>query len=85
MWLAANTKWPRLLGRFHPWNARGTLHSNTFPEYNYGLILSHETKDLIALPELTLPHPTEIHASILVESEESALVKLKMTLYGFLA
>ncbi len=63
----------------------GTLHSNTFPEYSYGLILSHETKDLIALPELTLPHPTEIDASILVESEESALVKLKMTFYGFRA
>lgn len=63
----------------------GALHSNPFPDYYYGLIVSHETKDLIALPEMTLPQPTEIDASILVESEETALVKLKMSFFGFRA
>lgn len=63
----------------------GALSTNFFPDYEWGLLLSKKTKALTALPKTILKMPTEIDTSVIVESEESAIVKIRSTFYDLKA
>lgn len=59
----------------------GTLLTNSFPNYYWGLLLTDKFENLTLLPEIILKNPTEIDTSFILESEDSAKLKIKSTFY----
>ncbi len=59
----------------------GPLQSNYFPDYSWGLLLHPNTEELTPLPKVVLSKPTEFESSILIESEDSASLKIKSVFY----
>lgn len=59
----------------------GSLANTFFPNYNYGLLLSKDSKDLIELPKTALKCPTEIDSFFVLESQNVALFKIKSVFY----
>lgn len=59
----------------------GTLLTNPFPDYYWGLLLSNKSENLTLLPELILKYPTEIDTTFVLESEDSASLKIKSVFY----
>ncbi len=55
----------------------GSLQTNSFPDYGWGLLLSNNSKELISLPRATLKSPTEIDAFFTLESEDAARFRIK--------
>lgn len=55
----------------------GSLETNFFPNYEWGLLLTENTETLTDLPKTVFTHPTEIDTSFLLESEDSARVTIK--------
>lgn len=55
----------------------GSLETNFFPDYGWGLLLSKDTETLTPLPKTVFRKPTEIGTSYILESEDSALLKIK--------
>ena len=60
----------------------GSLNTVDFPDYHWGLPISPNTQELTPLPHPTLANPTEIDSFISLESEDSALVELKVAFHG---
>ncbi len=63
----------------------GSLQTNFFPNYEYGLLLREGSERLTPLPKVSLEKPTEIDTSFILESEDSALLKIKSVYHGFKA
>jgi hypothetical protein len=61
------------------------LQANAFPSYDYGLLASKQTKDLIQLPELTLVKPAEISSSFTAGSADTIRIEIKSVFYGIQA
>lgn len=59
----------------------GTLQTNFFPKYEWGLLLSNTAKELIPLPKVSLKNPTEIDTSFSLKSEDVANLKIKSVFY----
>lgn len=59
----------------------GSLKTNFFPDYEWGLLLSKDSKELIPLPKVVFKNPTEIDTSFILESEDIACLKIKNTFY----
>lgn len=59
----------------------GTLQINFFPGYEWGLLLSDHSKELIQLPRVTFKNPTEIDTSFTLETEDVARLKIKSVFY----
>lgn len=60
----------------------GSLQTNFFPDYGWGLILSKDSKDLISLPKVVFKNPTEIDTSFILETEDIAHLKIKSVFHG---
>ena len=60
----------------------GSLQTNFFPDYDWGLILSEDSKELISLPKVVFERPTEIDTSCILESEDTARLKIKTVFYA---
>lgn len=59
----------------------GSLETNFFPPYEWGLLLSTDSKELIPLPKVTIKNPTQIDTSFILESEDVAHLKVKRVFY----
>ncbi len=59
----------------------GSLQTNYFPDYEWGLLLSDKTVALTSLPKSIFRYPTEIDTSFVLESEDSARLKIKSVFY----
>ncbi len=60
----------------------GSLQTNCFPGYEWGLLLTDNIEALTPLPKTFSKNPTEIDTSFILESEDSALLKIKSIFYG---
>jgi len=63
----------------------GSLQTNFFPDYEWGLLLSNDSKELIPLPRVIFKNPTEVDTSFTLESEDIAHLKIKSIVYDFTA
>lgn len=63
----------------------GSLQTSFFPDYEWGLLLSSDSKELIPLPRVIFKNPTEIDTSFTLESEDVAHLKIKSIVYDFTA
>lgn len=63
----------------------GSLQTNFFPNYEWGLLLSDDTETLTSLPKPAFKTPIEIDSSFVLESEDFAHLNIKTTFYGFRA
>ncbi len=59
----------------------GSLQTSFFPGYEWGLLLSNDSKELISLPKVIFKNPTEIDTSFTLESEDTAHLKIKSVFY----
>lgn len=59
----------------------GNLQTNFFPAYQWGLVLSNDSKELTSLPKITFKNPTEIDTSFNLQSEDVAHLKIKSVFY----
>lgn len=59
----------------------GSLQTNFFPDYQWGLLLSNNTETLTPIPTVAFKKPTEIDTSFVLESEDSALLTIKSIFY----
>jgi len=55
----------------------GSLQTSFFPGYEWGLLLSNDSKQLISLPKVIFKNPTEIDTTFTLESEDIAHLKIK--------
>jgi len=60
----------------------GSLQTNFFPSYGYGLLLSNNSKGLISLPEAVFKHPVEFEMICTLESENLAHLTMKTIFHG---
>lgn len=60
----------------------GSLESNHFPNYEWGLLISEQTEDLVDLPREVRKNPTEIESCYVLKSEDAVSVKIQMTWCG---
>jgi hypothetical protein len=63
----------------------GSLQTNIFPAYEWGLLLSNDSKELISLPQLIFKNPTEIATCFTLESEDIAHLEIKSVFHDFSA
>ncbi len=61
----------------------GALQTNFFPNYEYGLLLREGSEPLMSFPEMSIENPIEIDMSFILESEDSALLKIKRVYHAF--
>lgn len=62
-----------------------SIKDNVFPEYHWGLPIAKGTTGLVKMPELILDRPTEIEATLVVTSEDSAELRIEWAFYGYKA
>lgn len=55
----------------------GSLQTTFFPTYEWGLLLSDDSKELIPLPKVIFNNPTEIDTFFTLESEDTAHLKIR--------
>ncbi len=55
----------------------GSLQTSFFPDYEWGLLLAQDSKELTELPKVVFKHPTEIDTTFTLESEDVAHLKIK--------
>lgn len=61
----------------------GSLHTNFFPHYEWGLLFSKNTNKLSPLPKTIPKKPQEIDTSFIAESEDSVRMNIKNVFYDF--
>ena len=57
----------------------GSLQTNFFPNFEWGLLLDPNTTTLTALPKIVPTKPAECESTIIIETEDSARLKIKST------
>ena len=60
----------------------GSLETNYFPDYAWGLLISDKTEGLTALPQEVRKNPSEIESSYVLVSEDAAHLNTKVACYG---
>lgn len=59
----------------------GTLETNAFPEYHFGLLIAKDTNDLTELPRSTPDKPAEVSTSFSKESADTIKIQIKSTYF----
>ncbi len=60
----------------------GSLQTNFFPEYAWGLLISNDSEGLVQLPKISYQSLIEIDSSVTLESEDIAHLKVKKVFHG---
>jgi hypothetical protein len=60
----------------------GSLLTNAFPDFGWGLPLSRRTYELVRMPALRLDPPIEIQSKFKILSEDNAEITIKRVFYG---